>query len=65
MTPVLDVTVLAGDGWCGVVRKGQTLSHIAKQHGVSVSTLRKMNRMGSSRVKAGQTLKVPVSANAA
>jgi membrane-bound lytic murein transglycosylase D len=47
------------------VRKGQTLSHIAKQHGVSVSTLRKMNRMGSSRVKAGQTLKVPVSANAA
>jgi membrane-bound lytic murein transglycosylase D len=47
------------------VRKGQTLSHIAKQHGVSVSSLRKVNRMGSSRVKAGQTLKVPVSANAA
>jgi membrane-bound lytic murein transglycosylase D len=47
------------------VRKGQTLSHIAKQHGVSVSSLRRVNRMGSSRVKAGQTLKVPVSANAA
>jgi membrane-bound lytic murein transglycosylase D len=47
------------------VRKGQTLSHIAKQHGVSVSSLRKVNRMSSSRVKAGQTLKVPVSANAA
>ena len=47
------------------VRKGQTLSHIAKQHGVSVSSLRKVNRMSSTRVKPGQTLKVPVSANAA
>jgi membrane-bound lytic murein transglycosylase D len=47
------------------VRKGQTLSQIAKQHGVSISSLRKVNRMGGTRVKAGQTLKVPVSANAA
>lgn len=48
------------------VKRGQTLSHIAKQHGVSVSSLRKVNRMGATtRVKAGQTLKVPVSANAA
>jgi membrane-bound lytic murein transglycosylase D len=48
------------------VKAGQTLSHIAKQHGVSVSSLRKVNRLGSTaRVKAGQTLKVPVSANAA
>jgi peptidoglycan lytic transglycosylase D len=47
------------------VKRGQTLSHIAKQHGVSVSSLRKANRMSTTRVKAGQTLKVPVSANAA
>src|SRR6185295_3898684 len=48
------------------VKRGQTLSHIAKQHGVSVASLRKVNRMRTTtRVKAGQTLKVPVSANAA
>jgi membrane-bound lytic murein transglycosylase D len=48
------------------VRPGQTLSHIAKKHGVSVNALRSANRIGkSTRLRAGQTLRIPVSANAA
>jgi membrane-bound lytic murein transglycosylase D len=43
------------------VRKGQTLSHIAKQHRVSVESLRRTNRLGkSTRLRAGQVIKVHV-----
>jgi membrane-bound lytic murein transglycosylase D len=48
------------------VRKGQTLSHIAKHHGVSVQSLMRANRLrSSSRIRAGQTIRVPVAANRA
>jgi membrane-bound lytic murein transglycosylase D len=41
------------------VRRGQTLSHIAKQHRVSVESLRRANRLGkSSRLRVGQVLKI-------
>jgi membrane-bound lytic murein transglycosylase D len=45
------------------VRKGQTLSHIAKHYGVSVARLRTTNKVGrTDRVRAGQVLKIPRSA---
>ncbi len=43
------------------VRQGQTLSHIAKQHKVTVASLRSQNRLGKAeRLRAGQMLKIPV-----
>jgi len=41
------------------VRRGQTLSHIARHHKVSVRSLRKANRLGKAgRVRPGQVLKI-------
>jgi membrane-bound lytic murein transglycosylase D len=41
------------------VRRGQTLSHIAREHRVSVESLRRANRLGkSATLRAGQVLKV-------
>ena len=42
------------------VRSGETLSGIARQHGVSVTALRKTNDLGTSRIRAGQRLRLPV-----
>ncbi|MCM1068053.1 MAG: transglycosylase SLT domain-containing protein [Muribaculaceae bacterium] len=39
------------------VRKGETLAKIAKKYGVTVSSIRKANKVGKS-VKAGRTLKI-------
>jgi membrane-bound lytic murein transglycosylase D len=47
------------------VRPGQTLSHIAHAHKVSVARIRSANRLGkSSKVRAGQVLRIPVAPNA-
>lgn len=41
------------------VRKGDTLSSIAKSHGMSATSLRKLNNLGTSdHIKAGQVLKL-------
>ncbi len=40
------------------VRKGETLSTIAKRHGTTVSKLAKLNNIKGSKIKAGQTLRV-------
>jgi membrane-bound lytic murein transglycosylase D len=43
------------------VRRGQTLSHIAKKHRVSVARLRSTNGIGrTARLRPGQVLKIPV-----
>jgi membrane-bound lytic murein transglycosylase D len=43
------------------VRSGETLSGIARQHGVSVSALRQANGLGSSsQIRSGQRLRLPV-----
>jgi membrane-bound lytic murein transglycosylase D len=43
------------------VRRGQTLSHIARQHKVTVSQLRVANRLNKAGyIRAGQVLKIPV-----
>ncbi|HEX6134989.1 MAG TPA: LysM peptidoglycan-binding domain-containing protein [Longimicrobiales bacterium] len=42
------------------VRRGETLSHIAKRYGVSVDALRRANgNVSPRRLRAGQTLRVP------
>jgi membrane-bound lytic murein transglycosylase D len=41
------------------VRKGDTLSTIAAQHGVSVSALKRANGMSGTRIRAGQRLRIP------
>ncbi len=41
------------------VRKGETLSEIASQHGVSVSALKKANGLRGSSIRSGQRLKLP------
>ncbi|HYR95631.1 MAG TPA: transglycosylase SLT domain-containing protein [Candidatus Binatus sp.] len=47
------------------VRPGQTLSHIALQHKVSVARLRSVNRIGrAAKVRAGQVLRIPIAQSA-
>ena len=41
------------------VRKGDTLSSIARKHGLSATSLRKINKLGTSdMIKVGQVLKL-------
>lgn len=40
------------------VRKGDTLSSIARKHGISVSTLKKRNGLKGDKIRVGQKLKV-------
>ncbi|NNF37673.1 MAG: LysM peptidoglycan-binding domain-containing protein [Gemmatimonadetes bacterium] len=44
------------------VRRGDSLWTIARKHGVSISDLRASNDLNSSRIYAGQVLRVPVRA---
>ncbi|HJQ83870.1 MAG TPA: transglycosylase SLT domain-containing protein [Candidatus Binatia bacterium] len=45
------------------VRRGQTLSHIARAHGVSVESLRKTNRLGrDGKLRVGQVIRIARSA---
>lgn len=41
------------------VHKGETLSAIARQHGVSVSELKRLNHLRGSNLKPGQKIKLP------
>lgn len=43
------------------VRGGDSLWEIAKRHGTSVASLKRANRMSSSRLKPGQVLEIPQS----
>ena len=45
-----------------VVRKGDTLSAIAKKHGISVAALKKQNRLKGDRILVDQKLKLPIKA---
>ncbi len=42
------------------VRKGESLGIIAKQYGIKVSELQQANDMKSSRIRAGQSLLIPI-----
>ena len=41
------------------VRRGETLSNIAKRYGAKVSDIRYANRLRNNRIVAGKTLKIP------
>lgn len=41
------------------VKKGDTLSGIARDHGVSVASIRTINRLSSDRIMVGQKLRIP------
>jgi membrane-bound lytic murein transglycosylase D len=43
------------------VRQGETLSGIARQHGISVAELKRANGISGAGIRAGQRLKVPTS----
>ena len=48
----------SGSGHYYTVRKGDTLSSIARRHGISVQTLKKRNGLKNDRIRVGQKLKV-------
>jgi LysM repeat protein len=46
------------------VAKGETLTQISKQYGVSVDDIEQLNKIGDAKkLQAGQTIKIPVSAS--
>ena len=48
-----------GPQWTSyTVRRGDTLTGIAQRHGCSISDLRGWNKLKSSRIMAGQKLKI-------
>lgn len=57
-----DINTSTGSGY-GVytVRRGDTLSQIAKAAGITVSKLKKVNGLSSNIIRVGQDLKIPVS----
>lgn len=55
--------VLAADDRIYVVRKGDTLTHIAKRYGVTVKDLQRTNGLRGSLIKVGQRLRIPSSAS--
>lgn len=47
------------------VAKGETLTQIAKQYGVSVDEIEQLNKIGDAKkLQAGQTIKIPVTSAA-
>lgn len=46
------------------VANGDTLSHIARRHHTDVATLRRVNKLNGTRIRAGQALFIPRSAEA-
>ncbi|MGK0405096.1 MAG: N-acetylmuramoyl-L-alanine amidase [Oleispira sp.] len=43
------------------IRRGDTLSHIAEKHKVSVTDIRRLNGIKNNRIQVGQTIKLPAS----
>ncbi len=43
------------------IREGETLSHIADRYSISVSNLKRLNSLRSTRIRAGKHLLIPVS----
>lgn len=55
----------AGNLRSHTVMKGETLSQIAKQYGVSVPDIQHLNKIGDAKkLQAGQTIKIPASTSA-
>lgn len=58
-------TVVASAGGTYKVKPGDTLTKIAKAHGVTVNQLRAANNMRTTQLLAGKVLKIPARATAA
>ena len=58
MTPAGNGGTKSGSGHYYTVRKGDTLSSIARKHGISVATLKKRNGLKGDNIRVGQKLKV-------
>jgi LysM repeat protein len=54
-----DGAASTGSNSVHIVKAGETLTRIAKQHGVTVKALRSANALKTDRLVAGQKLKVP------
>ena len=55
----------SGNAKTHVVAKGETLTQISKQYGVSVEEIEQLNKIGDAKkLQAGQTIKIPVSSQA-
>jgi LysM repeat protein len=54
----------APQGGSHVVAKGETLSHIARTHDVSIAAIRQANGMRNDRIVAGSVLKIPAALGA-
>ena len=60
--PAVDSAAKNGNGNSHTVARGETLTSIAKMHGVSVSELQKYNHIDNPlKLQAGQTLLIPPS----
>ena len=56
---------MAGSGEAYVVKSGDTLTKIAKAHGLTVKVLQAANNLTTTKIHVGQKLKVPSKAEAA
>ncbi|HEV8542033.1 MAG TPA: LysM peptidoglycan-binding domain-containing protein [Verrucomicrobiae bacterium] len=63
-TPETAATGNAGDGTAYTVKAGDTLTKIAKTHGVTVGQLRSANNLKTGRINVGQKLTIPVAGSA-
>lgn len=63
--PAPEATQYTGATQRHVVKRGETLSGIAAQYGVSMATLRSLNTLNKDVVWVGQRLKVPAGSQAA
>ena len=52
-------TRIASDNQKHVISRGETLSGIAQQYGVSMSKIKSVNAMSSNEVRIGQVLDIP------
>ena len=43
------------------IRRGDTLSHIAKKHKVSITDIRRLNGIKNNRIQVGQEITLPAS----
>jgi LysM repeat protein len=62
IAPATETSRTSGNGNSHIVARGETLTSIAKAHGVSVSDLQKLNHIDNPlKLQAGQTILIPVS----
>lgn len=57
VTPVAPLHATGGTIY--IVVSGDTLSHIAKKHGTTITALKSANQLASDRIVVGQKLKIP------